>query len=208
MNRYVYPNRIIVLRFAQICLFSSTRSMVSTTGSPDSWHCKLWNFCIHLSQLLGRRRWSDSCFFLFFFHIASTLWYNSLLLKPWPSRNVVSFPMNSMGGSFHFVMWQFTRGEKNSRYNENSESFDQPWAVSLYRPFFSWGKTSRIMENAGCIWSCHVVTSTDVTGMMVNVSSGKLSHITNWKDPPIFHGKTHYFDWAMASIAMLVYQGV
>ena len=66
MNRYVYPNRIIVLRFAQICLFSSTRSMVSTTGSPDSWHCKLWNFCIHLSQLLGRRRWSDSCFFCFF----------------------------------------------------------------------------------------------------------------------------------------------
>ena len=37
---------------------------------------------------------------------------------------------------------------------------------------------------------------------------GKLFQFTNWKDPPCFeNGKTHYFDWAMASIVMLVYPG-
>ena len=128
MNRYVYPNRIIVLRFAQICLFSSTRSMVSTTGSPASWHCKYSG----IFASIYRSCWEgvDGQIQLFFPYpigsmygiyaniggilmvnvticpmgIARTLWYNSLLLKPWPSRNVVSFPMNSMGGSFHFVM--------------------------------------------------------------------------------------------------------
>ena len=92
-------------------------------------------------------------------------------------------------------------------YDTNRDFTGKHCDLTMTKCFFVVGKKH------GKIWKCQSTPFAAKNFMRKSKASpsgklsestrpGKLSQKTNWKDPPCyFHGKIHYFDWVMASIA-------